>query len=78
MLLPSLDRGNCKTTSEFQILLTEHRRSGLREEQSVTCHMVQFLFLTLLCETGIEKISYKFVEIFILIFGLCLKTYISS
>jgi hypothetical protein len=36
--------GNCRTTSKFQILLKEHGRSGLQEEQSVTCHIVQFFF----------------------------------
>jgi len=76
-MLPSLDRGNPRTTVEFQILLTAHGRSGLREEQPVTCHIVFFFFLVYVIMV-LKKLATKVVKISILIFSLCLYAYISS
>ena len=41
--LPSLNRRNWWTTTIFQILLIAHECSGLREQQLVTCRIVEYL-----------------------------------
>jgi hypothetical protein len=69
--LPSLNRHNRRTTAIFQTMLIANAPSGLREQQLLTCHIVEFFFfLVLYMKRTLIKLATKFSTVIFFLFWL--------